>query len=101
MSVTVPLPPNPGVRDPNVAAPRLALSSSSTLWKFPQTLSRSGRCRCPSHSSSAAGHALRARSRREQGPDHQGSQGCPALGLSIRRPVFNPEVHRYLGVGRR
>ena len=58
---------------------------------------REGVHRCPSHSSSAAGHALRARSQREQGPEHQGSQGCPALGLSVWRPVFNTEVHRHLG----
>jgi hypothetical protein len=55
----------------------------------------------PSHSASAAGHALRARSRREQGPERQGSRGCPALGLSVRRPVFHMEVHRHLGLGHR
>ena len=37
-------PPTPRGRDPHVAASRLALSSSSTLYKFPQTLSRSGHC---------------------------------------------------------
>ena len=51
------------------------------------------------HSGSAAGHALRARSRREQGPECQGSRGCPALGLSVRRPAFHTEVHRHLGLG--
>ena len=55
----------------------------------------------PSHSGSAASHALRARSRREQGPERQGSRGCPALGLSVRRPVFHMEVHRHLGLGHR
>ena len=38
-----PTPPR-GAGTPHVAAPRLALSGSSTLCKFPQTLSRSGRC---------------------------------------------------------
>ena len=38
------LPAPRGGRDPHVAASRLALSSSSTLYKFPQTLSRSGHC---------------------------------------------------------
>ena len=60
---------------------------------------REGVHRCPSHSSSAAGHALRARSQREQGPEYQGSGGCPALGLSVQRPVFHMEVHRHLGLG--
>ena len=55
---------------------------------------------CSSHSGSAAGHALCARSWREQGPEHQGSRGCPALGLSVWRPAFHTEVHWHLGLGR-
>ena len=39
----------------------------------------------PSHSGSAAGHALRARSRREQGPDRQGTARPTGPGLRPER----------------
>ncbi|KAM7227842.1 hypothetical protein CapIbe_020296 [Capra ibex] len=35
------------------------------------------------------------------GPERQDSRGCPALGLSVRRPAFHTEVHWHLGLGRR
>ena len=75
--------------------PRCPRSGLRALLRLPRVCAHG----CPSHSGSAAGHALRARSRREQGPERQGSRGCPALGLSVWRPAFHTEVHRHLGLG--
>lgn len=45
------------------------------------------RARVSLHHGSAAGHAPRARSRREQDPERRGSQGCPALASRLEASV--------------